>query len=215
MFNRFIQNFYNKTSNPLNNVGLPQKQLFEKLWDYYNNNGLYEGVQAQSYNQNKWLEALKPLRTPVNRSVEFYVSKMLSGDVTVSAQSKMAQEAIEQVWKWSNFDAQKQVLSKFLALTGNLFVKVVNDELKVWFENIPPSQVTNFKTDSRGYLTEIRIDIPITVDGKISPTQNIGINLKVITPFGNIIRLNQQNLSSWANPMIPVFWLNWGLILFR
>ena len=166
MLNKFIQNFSNKTSNPLNNVGLPQKQLFQKLWDYYSNNGLYEGVQAQSYSQNKWLEAFKPLRTPVNRSVEFYVSKMLSGDVTISAQSKMSQEAIEQVWKWSNFDAQKQVLSRFLALTGNLFVKVVNDESKVWFENIPPSQVTDFKTDLRGYLTEIRIDIPVTVDGK-------------------------------------------------
>jgi hypothetical protein len=115
---------------------------------------------------DKFKEDVKPLRVTVNRSVEFYVSKILSGELKVSTQNKSVKESIESIWKWSNFNSQKNIFSRYLALTGNLFVKVVNDDSKVWFENIDPKFVTDFSSDSRGYLQTIRIDVPITVEGK-------------------------------------------------
>ncbi len=151
--------FSKKTNNPFTNE-LSPKELYHKLEDYYNNNP-YENLEASAYYNSTWIEAIKPIRTVVNRSVEFYVSKILPGDkVRVSAKNDLVRDSIEQFHKWSNLSALKQLLSRNLALYGDLFIKVVGESDKVYLENIKPEYVTDFKTDRRGYLTEIRIDIP-------------------------------------------------------
>jgi hypothetical protein len=155
-----------KTTNPFTNTGLSQKELYKKLWDYYNNNSLYGNLQAVSRELGQWIEPIKGLATVTNRSTEFYVSKIISGSLAVTAKNDVVKTSIEQVWKWSNFDSQKQVFSRFISLTGNLFVKVANDESKVFFNMIDPENVTDFEVDSRNYLTKIRIDVPIVQDEK-------------------------------------------------
>lgn len=156
--------FYNKKNNPFTVVELTPQELYSKLKEYYDNNGLYTGIQGNAYYSNTWVEAIKPVRTVVNRSVEFFVSKVIPGDlnnVQIVADNQAVKESIQQVWKWSNFSAQKQVAIRYLALYGDLFFKVVSDTDKVFFEILEPKYITDFKVDSRGYVTEIRIDIPV------------------------------------------------------
>lgn len=159
-----IDNFMTKKTNPFSSVELTPQELYAKLKGYYDNNGLYTGIQAASYYSSTWVEAIKPLRTVVNRSVEFFVSKIIPGDLSnikIVTDNEKVKEAITQIWKWSNFSAQKQVAIRYLSLYGDLFIKVASDTDKVYFEIIEPKYVTDFKADSRGYITEIRLDIPI------------------------------------------------------
>lgn len=151
-------------TNPFATTNLSQKDLYSRLQEYYDNQDLYNSIQVKSYEQGQWVETIKPLKTCVNRSVEFYTSRLCQNDVTVTANSEQVAQAIEQFLKWSNFPSQKRVMVRGLALLGDMFVKVVSTRNKVYAENIEPKYVTSFQTDYRGYVTEIRIDIPMIQD---------------------------------------------------
>jgi hypothetical protein len=110
-------------------------------------------------------DTTRRLRTVVNRSVEFYVSKLIPGDkITVTAKSPQVQEAIETVLKQSNFQGKKPAMLRGYALYGDSFIRVRGEEDKVIQEDIKARYVTSFTEDSRGFLTTIRIDIPTVND---------------------------------------------------
>ena len=154
----------NAVSNTYSLEGLAPKELYSKLKEYYENSeNIYSPAQKYAYYTNTWIEAIKPVKTVVNRSVEFYVSKIVPGDISqlrITSNNQLVKDCIAQVWKWSNFGAQKQIAIRYLALYGDLFIKVSNEQGKVFFEIIPPYNVSNFTEDSRGYITSIRIDVP-------------------------------------------------------
>ena len=147
----------------LTNTNLTPEQKYIKVKAMYDNNGLYDEVKRFSDNQNVWLEALKPLRTVVHRSVEFYVAKLIP-DIQIVTDKEVIRDTVTKFYKWSNFKAKKQTICRDLALYGDLFLKVVGNENKVYFENIQPKHVTDFEEDTRGNLVKIRIDVPFTND---------------------------------------------------
>jgi hypothetical protein len=157
--------FPNNGNNTFHNRDLEPVVLYDKLKVLYDGNGAYDDIAFNANLLGIPVEAIKSLRTVVNRSVEFYVSRILPNP-TVIADKEAVQQAIEQFYKWSNFKSKKQVLCRNLSLYGDLFLKVASDESKVYFENINPRYVTEFDVDVRGYITEIRIDIPIEKDGR-------------------------------------------------
>jgi len=148
------------------NYELSQKSLYHKLDRLYENNGLYERqIYSNTHNYNRgavdrFLDHTRPLRTTVNRSVEFYESK-LAVPMTITSDNQQVIDAINQIWIWSNFSAIKNVMLRFGGLYGNIFIKIVSDGSKVYFENIKPEYVSDITTDNRGYLNTIRLDIPI------------------------------------------------------
>jgi hypothetical protein len=127
--------------------------MYTTLESLYNNDAsLYE-----------W-DTTRRLRTVVNRSVEFYASKMIPGDkITTIAKNAQIETAIQTVLETSNFQANKPAMLRHLALYGDQFTRVRGEEDKVMLEDIKPRYVTDFSEDSRGFLQTIRIDIP-TVD---------------------------------------------------
>jgi len=150
------------------NYELSQKALYHKLDRLYENNGLYErGIYSNMHDYNRgaidrFLDHTRPLRTVVNRSVEFYQSKLSVVPMTITSQSQQVVNAVNQVWVWSNFSAIKNVMLRYGALYGNIFIKIVSDgNGKVYFENIKPEYVSDITTDNRNYLSTIRLDIPI------------------------------------------------------
>lgn len=157
--------FTNKVVNPFANKNLSPTELYIKLKNYYDSNQLYDDVMSMSYYNNTWVEQMKPIRNPVNRSVEFYVAKVAAGKLEIITKNEKVKQAIEQFLKWSNFDSQKQISKRYLSLYGDLFWKVVNGDSKIYSELIEPKNVTSFTSDSRGYLASIRIDINIQEDG--------------------------------------------------
>lgn len=126
--------------------------LYALLYGLYNND---EPLYAD--------DTTRRLRSVVNRSVEFYASKILPGEriTVIAANGQQALvDAMEAILKMSNFQGSKPAMLRGYALYGDSFIRVRGDESKVYFEDISPFWVTDFSEDSRGFLTTLRIDIP-------------------------------------------------------
>jgi hypothetical protein len=150
------------------------------LRGFYQQFQLYDARGYALYQEGIHTEALKNMRTCAYRAVEFYVATVWPGTLPdalpIESDSKSADaitEAIEQVWQWSDWERQKQVMVRHAATYGDSFVKVAlrPDNSRVFFQLIDPSHVVDFDVDERGFLTWIRIDIPQSergADGKVA-----------------------------------------------
>lgn len=142
------------------------RDQYALLAAYYRNNALYDQLGRLLYEQGMWSEALKPLRNPVYRIVEFYTAKLWGGPLAEALEIETENEAIiepiERIWKWSQWDTRKQVASRCFAEFGDLFIKVVAspDRQRVYFQLLDPADVTSFEKDDREFLTRLRIDVP-------------------------------------------------------
>jgi hypothetical protein len=140
---------------------------------FYENNGLYDALSEVAYKANLWQAGVEPLRNPVYRVTEFYAKKLwpgvLPGALPIQTTNKRIIEPIHQVWKWSNFSAKKTVFARQQALFGDAYIKVATKTgadgtaLDVHYELIKAEHVTDLDLDQRGYLTYLRVDIPIRV----------------------------------------------------
>lgn len=152
--------------------------LYQVLYDLYNND--------DSVIDN---DTTRRLRTVVNRSVEFYASKMLPGPkIEVLAEGEELKASIEKVIKDSNLGNNKPAMLRGFSLYGDSFVRVRGDDQKSYLEDISPFYVTDFSEDSRGFLTSIRIDIPVLDDGG---------NPALYTEYWD---LASQTYRSWQGP---------------
>src|SRR5688572_22777452 len=102
--------------------------LYRILRAYYVSNSLYDVLRDILRRQAIWSEALKPIKNPAYRVVEFYPSHLWPGTLPdalpIVAKKKAIVKPIQQVWTWSNWGAKKQVAARHLALYGDLFIKV-------------------------------------------------------------------------------------------
>jgi len=142
--------------------------LYRVMRAYYESNNLYDALADLLRRQGISREAIKPLRNPTYRVVEFYPSHLWPGTLPdalpIMADKKRVIEPIEQVWKWSNWGAQKQVAARQLALYGDFFIKVATTPAeapqRVYLQMIEPEYVTDFDVDERGYVIYCRVDTP-------------------------------------------------------
>jgi hypothetical protein len=152
-------------------------QWYAMLDAYYFNNALYESVNVALNEEGIWMEGMHPLRNPANRAVEFHVSHLWPGSLTdglpIVAKTQKVYDAIHQVWKWSNFENQKQLGARQFSQLGNMFIKVATKSenkkvAKVVQSFLKPQHVTKFELDKYGFLVYVRIDVPSTrkVNGK-------------------------------------------------
>lgn len=150
-------------------LGIPgvqrdQHLLMNLMNDYYLNTGLYDELAKQAYSQQKWTRAMKGLRNPCYRLTEFYVDHVWDGRLEDVFEfehgSGNVKKSIQQLWKWSNFAAKKDLAVRQLSIMGNQFIKVEQPEAKdrVYLRFIDPRIVTDFETDERDFLTHIRLD---------------------------------------------------------
>lgn len=143
-------------------------QLYDWLRKSYSANGLYTDKSELILRLGNDVENIKSIGNPTERSVEFFVSKILAGDsINVTSESQGVTDSIQQIYTWSNLLGKKSAYIRDYALLGDLFLKVRNTEDKVLIENIDPSYVSVVNYDTRGNVIEIRIDIPfVSDDGK-------------------------------------------------
>ncbi len=152
---------------------------YNVLLGYYLNNGLYEALDVALQGGRTVDSAIKALRNPAFRIVEFYAAKLWPGTLPralpIVTDNDAIIPAIEQVWTWSNWSAEKETAVRWFATYGDMFLKVStrSDDggtvRRVFLQNIPPQHVTEFSADERGYLTMLRMDVPRlrdTSDGK-------------------------------------------------
>lgn len=146
----------------------------------YDYNNLYDALYALYNNDDAIVpdDTTRRLRTVVNRSVEFYASKMIpgkeikvlayiGGEQPTEGEENPNQElinAIEQIIKDSNLANNKAPMIRGFSLYGDSFIRVRGDKEKTYLEDISPFYVTDFSEDSRNFLTYLRIDIQVLDD---------------------------------------------------
>jgi len=146
---------------------LPYREIAKLLWSYYLNNGLYDELRLAGY----FLDEinLKAIRSPAQRVVKFYADVIWPGrlpdalplDLEATA-NKQLREPLEELWKWSNWQARKQVLVRWAAVLGETYIKVAQPEGKqrVYLQLNRPEYVTDYDDDEQGNITYIRVDVP-------------------------------------------------------
>lgn len=141
------------------------REMFDILRAYYESNGVYDVLYAALLAIGQHGEALKAVRNPANRVVEFYAAKlwpgMLPNALPVVAENARLVEPIQQVWTWSNWGAQKQVMARWMAIYGNVIIKIVAENGRVWFQLIDPRYVPELEMDARGIVVRARFDVPV------------------------------------------------------
>lgn len=143
------------------------RDQYRALEAYYLNNGLYEVLAQILRAMGESEKALKPLRNPAFRTVEFYAAKLWPGTLPealpIEAKKQVIVPAIQQIWQWSNWNVEKQTTARWFATFGDMFIKVATKGQpiqRVFLQDLKPEYVTDFDADERGYLTYVRIDIP-------------------------------------------------------
>jgi hypothetical protein len=158
--------------------------LYRILRAYYYSNGLYDVLRDVMRRQGVAAEALKPLRNPTYRVVEFHAGHLWPGALPaalpIMADNQRIIEPIEQIWQWSNWGSRKQVASRHQALYGDMFLKVAqtDDGSRVYLQTVEPEHVTDFDADERDFLTYVRIDVPMlrrNADGTTSAYQHVEV----------------------------------------
>lgn len=158
------------------------RNQYDYLRAYYLSNGLYDVLREKYRSIGYTPEALRPLRNPAYRTVEFYAAKLWPGALPdalpMITTNEQLQPAIEQLWLWSNWGSEKQAAARSFAVYGDLFLKIAtrSDQAgniqRVWMQNLEPQTVTDMTSDERGYLTYVRLDTPQQrrdADGKLKP----------------------------------------------
>jgi len=141
--------------------------LYQLLMAYYLNNDLYDELQRTLRDDAVWHEAIHAIRNPAFRVVEFYASHIWPGKledalpIVIPDKNQAMADAIQSVWRWSNFEVRKMPLVRKAAIYGSMFMKVYEHDDQVCFQLIDPTYVTDFDEDERGFVTYLRIDIPI------------------------------------------------------
>lgn len=142
---------------------------FEDMLEaYYMNNGLYDAIQEYMDENSLWTPGMQALYNPAFRAVEFHVAHLWPGKLSrafrIQSENKKLEAAINKIWKWSNFEAKKQLAARWFAEFGTLFIKSYVKKNskgiaeKVAQQVIKPRYVTDFEVDSSDFITYIRTD---------------------------------------------------------
>lgn len=139
--------------------------LYRVLRSYYHGNDLYAALQTIASDRGVWSPAIKGLRNPAHRVVEFYVAHLWPSDFELVTTNDAIVEPLGKVWQWSNWDAKQRLAARWFSMLGDLFIKVVSQPTsgRVYLQLINPENVLDFDSDVRGFLTYLHIEVPIVV----------------------------------------------------
>lgn len=141
---------------------------YSTFWAHYENNvyrkvHLWSDILKDTYNLYRYTRSIF---SPAYRSIEFWASHILGGSLDpdagdgVSVPSALPirtdnpaiRPVIAQVWRDSNWQARKEVLSRFGAAMGDAAIMVVDDEekAKVQLRVVDPRTLRDVTRDSFG-----------------------------------------------------------------
>jgi len=149
------------------------RHYYDLVEAYHQNNALYDWLAEFTRDEGVKQEALKGIRTPAKRITAFYQAHLWPGDLdeafplefpdTLAAgQQEAVEAALRRVWEWSNWAAEKDVCALWLALHGDLFLRVAQPPERdaVYLEKVKPQWVTDV-TSERGHVKTLRLDVPL------------------------------------------------------
>lgn len=144
-----------------------RKVRYDLLASYYDNSTYRDNIHrwAQQYRANYQLyKAIRNIYNPTNRCVEFWKWMIWggvldekaeeAGAIPIKTENQQLRPAIAKLWKWSNWQANKDLVAQFGAELGDVGIKIVDDPDKseVRFEVVHPKNIKDLTLDANGYV---------------------------------------------------------------
>lgn len=149
---------------------------YQSYADYYNNtqhDGSINPYTAVMMHAKKMYKHTRGARTPVARSVDFFVGKVYIGSLDMETAETGAvplqadrriRDAVIHYWDASNWNTLKNIYVRNGAIKGDTFIKNVNDPIQgsIYGEILDPMHVTDYKLDNQGLITYAVIEYQMT-----------------------------------------------------
>lgn len=145
---------------------------YEILWAYYGND-IYRNIHnwATTYKTVYGLyRYIRNIYNPAYRLGEFYRSHIWGGQLDPNAgiigaipiiaedDNDPLREAISQIWLWSNWAVNKDVVPLWGSVMGDVFIKVRDDTNRVYFDIVHPGSISEVVKDVRGNIRGYTIE---------------------------------------------------------
>lgn len=173
-----------------------RRMRYEVLWAYYRNTAYQDA--------HKWARAMRAeyglykyirnIYNPANRLGEFWKTHLLGGSLDLAAgdgsrvpsalpiatDNEALRPAISQVWRWSNWQTNKNVLSLWGAILGDTAIKISDDPVrrKVYLKLVHPGTIKEVTLDDfgnvKGYTIEYQRADPRSPARTVTYTETAG-----------------------------------------
>lgn len=165
----FQRLYFQPDAEHANSIFRSRPDQYSYLWAWYESSALEDLALWNSYRSKyKLYKNTRLIRNPVRRLVDFYVDHIYPGILTEGLEGippgvplavpfskntpPALRTAIAQVWEWSRWGENKNLMVQYGAALGNSFVEVVDVPAsgKVFLINRWPGQVVDLKLDEVG-----------------------------------------------------------------
>jgi hypothetical protein len=174
--NGFIRSYAEPYGADVSETTLDWNSRYRLLWHYYNNSIFDNLAEWKSYlSTNRLYRHTRGIYNPARRLVDFYAGTVYPGMLTYDASqlpdgtpiaipftertSAKLRMAMGQIWKWSNWQANKAVMVRYGACTGDVLVEIIDNPSigKVYLNVRWPGLVTYLNLDDLGNVKEYHL----------------------------------------------------------
>lgn len=150
---------------------------YAMLWSYYINSALDDYTLWAYYRSlHRLYKFTRSIYNPTRKLVDFYVGTIYPGILTADARRfedgtviaipfadstpRRLINAIASLWKWSNWQSNKNLMVRYAACMGDCLVEIIDDLEKnqIEFQVQHPGVVDGLKRDFRGNVKEYAIE---------------------------------------------------------
>lgn len=153
---------------------------YEIMWALYENT-MFRNIHkwATAYrNQYSLYRHIRNIYNPAYRLVEFW--KMMlwggllssdaaeEGSIPIRTDSQNLRDAIARVWKYSNWDVNKDILTMWCCALGDCGLRIVDDvpAKEVRLELVHPATIKDLTRDARGYVKAYELEEVRVLNGR-------------------------------------------------
>lgn len=209
-----------------------RSDVYLYLWGYFTNTAYdtLDNIWQRFRLRSRYYRYTRPIFNPTRRLVDLYSGTVWPGALTANPEDlpsnaqiavplpektpKELRDAMDQIWQWSNFGAQRYSLIRFGAALGNVLVEIVDDvdRGKVSFDIVHPSYVKALSLDHGGFVKGYTIEYKYEdVEDGQEYTYRREITQDTIKTYRNGELFSYRGVpSSYPNPytFAPAVWIS-------
>ena len=201
---------------------------YRLLWAYYENSAFeHPGMWAQYKGRHGLYRGARLLYNPTKRLCDFYATHLYPGALAadpaaVPAGQQMAipladdttpetRAALDQLWAWSRWQANKSVLGRYGAVAGNVLIEAVDDldAGRVYAGIVWPALVASLDLDPTGEVRAYALEYPARDDSGGMYRYRKEVDLGEIRFLKDGRPFDYGEGTSYPNPygFVPAVWI--------
>lgn len=209
-------------------AALGLQPAYRHLWELYENSAFENiGAWGPYKGQYRLYRQMRMIYNPTKRLVEFYATHIYPGLLTADPSQlpegtrlamPLAEDtdpailpALDQLWAWSKWQANKAVLCRYGAVAGNVLVEAVDDyeASRVYMHIVWPSLITYLDLDPTGVILAYVLQYPARDDNGTYYEYRKEVDTDEIRFYRDSMPWDYGEGTSYPNPygFVPAVWV--------